>query len=172
MHDTRAVWSAVDTIKRNGGVPVAAKTGHVFLKEKMRETNAVYGGEISSHHYFRDFAFCDSGMIPWLIISELISTMNCSFGTLVQSVQNKFYSSGELNFKIEDANNAISQIVDVFGSNAHIDWFDGVSLSFPNWRLNLRKSNTEQFVRLNVEVCGDKKFLAERVNSVLSVLLK
>ena len=111
-------------------------------------------------------------MIPWLIISELISTMNCSFGTLVQSVQNKFYSSGELNFKIKDANHAISQIVEVFGSNAHIDWFDGVSLSFPNWRLNLRKSNTEQFVRLNVEVCGNKKFLAARVNSVLSVLLK
>ena len=172
VHDTRSVWSTVDTIKRNGGVPVAAKTGHVFLKEKMRETNAVYGGENSSHHYFRDFAFCDSGMIPWLIISELISTMNCSFGTLVQSVQNKFYSSGELNFKIKDANHAISQIVEVFGSNAHIDWFDGVSLSFPNWRLNLRKSNTEQFVRLNVEVCGNKKFLAARVNSVLSVLLK
>ena len=163
VHDPRVMWNTVESITRAGGEPVVSKTGHAFIKQRMREVNAIYGGEISAHHYFRDFAYCDSGMIPWLLIWELLSTSQKSLRALLEDARARFPSSGEINFVVEDAGACLAQAVEVFGETAlSIDHLDGVSIAHKDWRMNLRKSNTEPLVRLNVETRGDRDLLEEK----------
>ena len=152
VHDPRLVWNTLDIIEKYQGIAVQSKSGHSFIKDKMREQNAVYGGEMSAHHYFRDFAYCDSGMIPWLLAVAVLSDTQQSLSSLVEDMIVKFPCSGEINFKVADTQVTIQKIFDHFENlNPVIDYTDGVSLDFGTWRLNVRASNTEPLLRLNIE---------------------
>ncbi len=154
VHDPRVIWNTLDVVSRSGGTAIQSKTGHAFIKEAMRANQAVYGGEMSAHHYFRDFAYCDSGMIPWLLIAELVSKSSRSLTDLLASRRAAFPSSGEVNFRVKDADAAIAAVRAAYAVGAEVDEMDGLSLSHAGWRLNVRKSNTEPLVRLNVETRG------------------
>lgn len=161
VHDPRVVLNTRDIVAAAGGRAVAAPTGHVHLKRAMRDQGAVYGGEMSAHHYFRDFFHCDSGMIPWLLTAELMGRRSASLADLVGARIAAFPSSGEINFRLEDADAAIARVLAAFAADAvDRDEMDGLSLEFPAWRFNLRRSNTEPLVRLNVETRGDGDLLA------------
>ena len=168
VHDPRVVWNTQDIVAENGGITIQSKTGHAFIKQTMRSHGAVYGGEMSAHHYFRDFAYCDSGMIPWLLIAELISKTGKNLRDLVADRFEKFPSSGEMNFKVVDADKTITSVMTEYQSIAELDTMDGISLSFSGWRFNLRKSNTEPLVRLNVESRGNAGALAEKIELLKS----
>ena len=171
VHDPRVIWNTQNIVKNKGGIAVQSKTGHAFIKEKMRSHGAIYGGEISAHHYFRDFAYCDSGMIPWLLITELISKSGRSLANWVKDRFVTFPSSGEKNFHIKDAKNSISRVLAAYGSDAiSVDESDGLSLAFKDWRFNLRSSNTEPLVRLNIESCGNSSKLDARVTEIANIL--
>ena len=171
VHDPRVIWNTKDVVTRGAGSAVQSKTGHAFIKQAMREHAAVYGGEMSAHHYFRDFAYCDSGMIPWLLVAELISTSRKPLAELVAGSAAAFPSSGEMNFKVRDAEQAIARAVSAYEAKAvSVDRTDGVSLEFENWRFNLRKSNTEPLVRLNLEARGDTNILSEKLEEIRSLL--
>ena len=171
VHDPRVIWNTQAIVEARGGSPIQSKTGHAFIKQTMRQERAVYGGEMSAHHYFRDFAYCDSGMIPWLLVAELVSRSGKSLSTWVESSFANFPSSGEINFKVRDADRAIQNVLDqYFGHALHVDRMDGVSLSFENWRFNLRKSNTEPLVRLNLEARGLSAGLDEHLQSLKSLV--
>ncbi|MBI1171825.1 phosphomannomutase [bacterium] len=172
VHDPRVVWNTKDIVARAGGVAVQARTGHAFLKQAMRDTGAVYGGEMSAHHYFRDFVWCDSGMIPFLLIVELVSRKG-ALADLVAGRKAAFPSSGEINFKLADPPAAIARVRAAFEPQAlSVDETDGVSLEFADWRFNLRSSNTEPVVRLNVESRGQADLLAGRVAQVQDLLTR
>ncbi|MBI0396517.1 phosphomannomutase CpsG [Acinetobacter bereziniae] len=157
VHDPRLVWNTLDIINQYQGTPVQSKSGHAFIKDVMREHNAVYGGEMSAHHYFRDFAYCDSGMIPWLLAISVLSDTQQSLSSLVEDMIAKFPCSGEINFKVVDTQETIQKIFDHFADlNPAIDQTDGVSLDFGAWRLNVRASNTEPLLRLNIESRTDR----------------
>ena len=171
VHDPRVIWNTQDTVAQKGGVAVQSKTGHAFIKQTMRSYEAVYGGEMSAHHYFRDFAYCDSGMIPWVLIAELVSLSGRSLGDWVEDRLAAFPSSGELNFKVDDAGKAIESVLSVYRAEAlSIDETDGVSVAFEGWRFNLRKSNTEPLVRLNVEGKSNADVLNAHVSSIAHLL--
>jgi phosphomannomutase len=170
VHDPRVVWNTQDIVTEKSGVAVQSKTGHAFIKQTMRAHEAVYGGEMSAHHYFRDFAYCDSGMIPWLLMAELISTSGKSLGDLVSDRFRKFSSSGEQNFTVTDPDRVIAAILAKYGDTAELDDMDGVSLSFPDWRFNLRKSNTEPLIRLNVEARGEQAGLEQKINNLKKLI--
>ena len=156
IHDPRVFWNTIDVVAKCGGHAVVSKTGHAFVKAAMRQADAIYGGEMSAHHYFRDFSYCDSGMIPWLLIWEYLSLSKLSISDLIKQQKNHFPSSGELNFKVPNAAACIERVESHFASTvSSIDEIDGLSMSFDTWRFNLRESNTEQLVRLNVETRGD-----------------
>lgn len=162
VHDPRVVWNTMDIVSKCGGHAVASKTGHAFVKAAMRENGAIYGGEMSAHHYFKDFFYCDSGMIPWLMIWELISKSSLSLSDLILERKGRFPSSGEMNFTVVDPENCLEMVNSLFASEAvSINELDGLSMSFETWRFNLRKSNTEPYVRLNVETRGDEPLLKE-----------
>ena len=157
VHDPRLVWNTLDIIEQYQGIAVQSKSGHAFIKDVMREHNAAYGGEMSAHHYFRDFAYCDSGMIPWLLAILVVSETQQSLSSLVEGMIERFPCSGEINFKVEDTQKTIQKIFDHFANlNPAIDQTDGVSLDFGAWRLNVRASNTEPLLRLNIESRADK----------------
>ncbi len=157
VHDPRLVWNTLDIVNQYQGTPVQSKSGHAFIKDVMREHNAVYGGEMSAHHYFRDFAYCDSGMIPWLLAISVLSDTQQSLSSLVEDMIAKFPCSGEINFKVVDTQDTIQKIFDHFADlNPAIDQTDGVSLDFGAWRLNVRASNTEPLLRLNIESRADR----------------
>ena len=170
VHDPRVVWNTQDIISEKSGVAVQSKTGHAFIKQTMRAHEGVYGGEMSAHHYFRDFAYCDSGMIPWLLMAELISTSGKSLGDLVADRFEKFPSSGEQNFTVSGPDKVIAAILAKYGDTAALDDMDGVSLSFPDWRFNLRKSNTEPLIRLNVEARGGQAALEQKINDLKKLI--
>ena len=170
VHDPRVVFNTRDIVNDKGGVAIQSKTGHVIKKQKMRESDAIYGGEISAHHYFRDFAFCGSGMIPWLLIVELISTSGKSLGALMEHRSKCFSSSGEHNFKVSDADQVIASIIANYSNGAHLDMMDGVSLTFEDWRLNVRKSNTESLVRLNIESRGNRKIIKNKLKQISNLI--
>ena len=157
VHDPRLVWNTLDIAEQYKGETVQSKSGHAFIKQVMREHNAVYGGEMSAHHYFRDFAYCDSGMIPWLLAISVLSETGQSLSSLVEDMIAKFPCSGEINFKVADTQVTIQKIFDHFADqNPVIDQTDGVSLDFGIWRLNVRASNTEPLLRLNIESDASK----------------
>lgn len=167
IHDPRLTWNTVDVVCRNGGTPIQSRTGHAFIKERMRRENAIYGGEMSAHHYFRDFSYCDSGMIPWLIVAELISKKGAPLSSFVDNGEEAYPCSGEINYRVGNPTEVIDKIEVHFRElSPQIDRTDGLSLEFSDWRMNLRTSNTEPLLRLNVESRGKKKLVAQRVNEI------
>ena len=171
VHDPRVVWNTKDIVATSGGVAVQSRTGHAFVKQAMRDTKAVYGGEMSAHHYFRDFVYCDSGMIPWLLIVELISRRGMTLAELVAGRQAAFPSSGEINFHLSKPPAAIARVRAQFEPHATaVDETDGLSLEMGAWRFNLRSSNTEPVVRLNVESRGQADQLQGRVAAISALL--
>lgn len=172
VHDPRVVWNTRDIVAEKGGVAVQSKTGHAFIKQTMRAEGAVYGGEISAHHYFRDFAYCDSGMVPWLLIVELISKSGRSLGEWTRERFEKFPSSGEINFTVADASASIARAGQAYKDQAlSIDEMDGLSFDCGDWRFNLRKSNTEPLVRLNLEARGNAGGLEQRIAELSAVIV-
>jgi len=171
VHDPRVIWNTQDIIAQKGGIAVQSKTGHAFIKQTMRAHEAIYGGEMSAHHYFRDFAYCDSGMIPWLLVAELVSRSGRSLGDWVNDRFAAFPSSGEMNFKVADAGSAIENVLKAYRADAcSLDETDGVSLAFEDWRFKLRRSNTEPLVRLNVEGKSEANALETHVSSITDLL--
>jgi phosphomannomutase/phosphomannomutase/phosphoglucomutase len=171
IHDPRLSWNTVDVVSRAGGIPVQCKTGHAFIKERMRAENAVYGGEMSAHHYFRDFAYCDSGMIPWLLVAELLCVKRLPLSRLVDERIAMFPCSGELNYTVSDAKSVIEAIKQHFTSDGpELDFTDGLSMAFADWRFNLRSSNTEPLLRLNVESRGDAGLVQVKVGEIERII--
>ena len=137
----------------------------------MRLENAVYGGEMSAHHYFRDFYFCDSGMIPWLLVMQLMCLSRRPLSEMVDEMIDSYPSPGEINREIEDPSKAIDRVLVNYEKMAlSIDTTDGISMDFGNWRFNLRMSNTEPLVRLNIETRGDEELLYQRRDEILKIL--
>ena len=171
VHDPRLTWNTQDIVTAAGGRPVMSKTGHAFMKETMRAEDAAYGGEMSAHHYFRDFAYCDSGMVPWLLISKLISETGQSLAQLVDERMQAFPASGEINRRVDDAEAVIADISERFLPEAvSTDHTDGLSLEFNDWRFNLRRSNTEPVIRLNVESRGLPDLMEEKTALLLDLV--
>lgn len=171
IYDPRLIWNTIKLVEDNGGEAVMSKSGHSFIKEKMREVDAIYGGEMSAHHYFRDFFYCDSGMIPWLLVMELVCTTGKSLGELVGNSIDTYPSPGEINSKLADAKSAIARVRAAYEADAiSVNDIDGISIEYPEWRFNLRSSNTEPVVRLNLETRGDKQLMVEKTDEILSLL--
>jgi len=171
VHDPRVVWNTLDVIRAAGGQAIQSRTGHAFIKQAMRETGAVYGGEMSAHHYFRDFVACDSGMIPWLLVVELMGRRGLSLAQMIEARRAAFPSSGEINFRVADTAAAIARVEAAFAAEAlSRDDTDGLSLAFAEWRLNLRASNTEPLLRLNVEARAAPDLVAARVAQIRTLL--
>ena len=173
VHDPRLVWNTAEMVSNSGGKAVMCKAGHAFIKEKMRQEDAIYGGEMSAHHYFRNFAYCDSGMIPWLVLAQTVSIAGKPLSELVESRMAKFPVSGEINRTVSDPIAVIQKIEDKYkGSELFSDHIDGLSMEFANWRFNLRPSNTEPVIRLNVETRQDQALLEEKTQELLGLIEK
>ncbi len=171
IHDPRLTWNTIDMVRDGGGTAIQSKTGHAFIKERMRRENAIYGGEMSAHHYFRDFAYCDSGMIPWLLVAELMSTTGKPLSELVQKRIAAYPCSGELNFTVNDSQAAIESLRRHFeAQNPVVDETDGLSLEFNDWRFNIRASNTEPLLRLNVESCANAALMKDKTREISRLL--
>ncbi|MDD5461600.1 MAG: phosphomannomutase [Methylococcales bacterium] len=171
VHDPRLTWNTIDIVNSLSGIPVQSKTGHAFIKERMRKEDAVYGGEMSAHHYFRDFSYCDSGMIPWLLVIELMSKAGKKLSQLVDERMLLFPASGEINRTIAQPEAAIELVRKHYQQDAQrVDFTDGLSMEFTDWRFNLRCSNTEPLVRLNVESRGDEALMQKKTEELLALL--
>ena len=167
MYDPRLVWNTEDIIDQYGGGKVMCKSGHAFMKDCMRKNDVVYGGEMSSHHYFRDFTFCDSGMIPFLLVTELLCTTGKKLSELIGDMEAKYPCSGEINRKVADSASVLAAIEKRY-ADGQVNKIDGLSVMYDNWRFNIRLSNTEPVMRLNVEVKGDRQLLAEKTAELLA----
>jgi phosphomannomutase len=171
VHDPRLTWNTLDLVAAGGGEAVQSKSGHAFIKQKMREVDAVYGGEMSAHHYFRKFSYADSGMVPWLLIAELMSQSKKSLAALVGERMLKFPASGEINRKVKDAAAVIATVEAKYTPSAiAVERVDGLSVEYKDWRFNLRSSNTEPLLRLNVESRGDEALMRAKTAELLAVL--
>lgn len=171
IHDPRLTWNTVEQVMQSGGIPIQSKTGHAFIKERMRLENAIYGGEMSAHHYFRDFAYCDSGMIPWLLVLELLCSTGKSLSQLVYERMRMFPCSGEINFHVENVESTLNRIVDFYDTEKLLlDRTDGLGMEFEKWRFNLRASNTEPLLRLNVESRADPQLLKQKVEEIVKLI--
>ncbi len=171
IHDPRLTWNTIDIVKSNGGIPVQCKTGHAFIKERMRAENAAYGGEMSAHHYFRDFGYCDNGNIPWLLVAALVSESGIPLSQLINQRAATFPVSGEINRKVSDVQATLARVENQYGSkSAQMDHTDGLSVEFPEWRFNLRGSNTEPVIRLNVESRANPVLLHQKTRDLLSFI--
>ena len=175
VHDPRLTWNTIEIVQQYGGQPVLCKSGHAFIKQKMREVDAVYGGEMSAHHYFREFAYCDSGMIPWLLVLAVMSESGKTLSELVGERQRLYPASGEINRKISermgDTKAVLARVQSNYQARAKaIDFTDGLSMEFERWRFNLRGSNTEPLVRLNVESRGDAALMHDKTGEILRLL--
>ncbi len=171
IHDPRLTWNTIDVVRAQGGIPVQSKTGHAFIKERMRAEDAAYGGEMSAHHYFRDFAYCDSGMIPWLLVASVLSVTGKPLSSLVAERIAAFPCSGEINREVADPQAILRTVQERYAAQALLrDETDGVSFEFAEWRFNLRLSNTEPLIRLNVETRGDPALLAARTAELLRII--
>ncbi len=171
IHDPRLTWNTVEMVEQAGGVPIMSKTGHAFIKERMRAEDAIYGGEMSAHHYFREFAYCDSGMIPWLLIAQLVSSTGKSLGELVADRMKAYPCSGEINFRVDDAKATVARVLAHFeAQQPQLDRTDGISADFADWRFSLRSSNTEPLLRLNIETRGDQALLQDRIRELTALI--
>ncbi|MBW6520090.1 MAG: phosphomannomutase [Desulfoarculaceae bacterium] len=169
LHDPRLIWNTRELVQSAGGIPVMTRTGHAFIKERMRQEDAIYGGEMSAHHYFRDFGYCDSGMIPWLLICALLSRTNTTLASLVKERMAAYPVSGEINSVVADPDAAIARVKARFFQGEEDDT-DGLSVTFPDFRFNIRKSNTEPLLRLNVESRNDPVLLAKKTRELLALI--
>jgi len=171
IHDPRLIWNTREIVYREGGIPIMARTGHAFIKDTMRTEDALYGGEMSGHHYFRDFNYCDSGMIPWLLVWQLMSRRNVSLSEMIAERQALYPVSGEINRKVADPDAVLTRIESYFkDTGCKKDYTDGLSVSCENFRVNVRKSNTEPLLRLNVESRGDRKLMEEKTGEILALI--
>ena len=171
VHDPRLVWNTEEIVREHGGVPILSKSGHAFIKEKMREVDGAYGGEMSAHHYFREFSYCDSGMIPWLLVVEAMSEEGRALSDMLNERVARYPVSGEINFTLEDPGRAMERIRGKYEAEAvRIDEMDGLSFEFWEWRFNVRSSNTEPVVRLNVESRGDEALMKAKTQEVSALL--
>ncbi|MDO6824145.1 phosphomannomutase [Marinobacter sp. 1_MG-2023] len=169
IHDPRLIWNTLDLVEAAGGEAIESKTGHAFIKQRMRDEDAVYGGEMSAHHYFRDFAYCDSGMIPWLLLAERLCQSGQPFSSLIDARIEAYPASGEINRTIDNPPEVIAAIEEKYGADAKsVSYVDGLSVEFDNWRFNLRMSNTEPVVRLNVESRGDIPLMKAKTEELLA----
>jgi phosphomannomutase len=169
LHDPRLIWNTRELVEAAGGVPIMAQTGHAFIKERMRQEDAVYGGEMSAHHYFKSFGYCDSGMIPWLLVASLLSRKKVTLSSLVRDFKAAYPVSGEINNVVDDPDAVIEKIEKRFNTGKK-NYIDGLSVSFPEYRFNVRKSNTEPLLRLNVESRGNATLLAEKTKELLQII--
>jgi phosphomannomutase len=171
VHDPRLTWNTIELVKAGGGEAVLSRSGHAFIKQRMREVDGVYGGEMSAHHYFRRFAYCDSGMIPWLLVTQILSEAGQPLSEVVGERIGLFPVSGELNYRIPDAKATIAAIESQYAAQAlNVDRTDGISYEFSDWRFNLRTSNTEPLIRLNVEARGSGSLMRNKTNELLALL--
>ena len=171
VHDPRVIWSTIDKVEAAGGQAIVSRVGHSHIKKIMREQDAAYGGEMSAHHYFRNFMYCDSGMIPWLLVAELVARSKVPLSAMVAQMQADYPSSGEINFRVGDKPAAIAAFEAAYGAQAQaVDRLDGVSLDMGDWRVNVRASNTEPVLRLNVETRGDRGLLDTKVAEISALL--
>lgn len=171
IHDPRLTWNTIDMVREGGGVPVQSKTGHAFIKERMRAENAIYGGEMSAHHYFRDFAYCDNGNIPWLLVAGLLCASGQPLSALVGDRQRRFPASGEINRKVGDIRRVLADLEKRYAPAAvHVEKVDGLSVEYADWRFNLRGSNTEPVLRLNVESRGDAALMQAKTRELLELI--
>ena len=172
IHDPRLIWNTQEQVQAKGGIAVQSKTGHAFIKERMRQEDAVYGGEMSAHHYFREFAYCDSGMIPWLLVVERLCRGRQPLSALVEARMRAFPCSGEINFRVADAAATVRAVLAAYtAQQPDLDYTDGVSVAFPQWRFNLRSSNTEPLLRLNVETRDDNDLLKQRTEELRRLIM-
>lgn len=172
IHDPRLTWNTMEMVANAGGVAVESKTGHAFIKERMRSEDAVYGGEMSAHHYFRDFAYCDSGMIPWLLVAERVCRTGVPLAVMLEERMAAYPCSGEINFRVEDAGTTVARVVAHFQAlHPVVDNIDGVSMAFDTWRFNLRSSNTEPLLRLNVEARGDVALMEAMTDEIRRLIM-
>jgi len=170
IHDPRLIWNTQSICREFSGDAIETKCGHAFIKQTMREKNAVYGGEMSAHHYFRDFFFCDSGMIPWLLVAELLSTSGQPLSQMVAHRMSEYPCSGEINRSVDDAARLMASLKARFSDQAvQVDELDGLSMAFADWRFNLRSSNTEPVVRLNVEAT-DSQLMQQKTRELLDLI--
>lgn len=171
IHDPRLTWNTIDMVEQAGGVPIESKTGHAFIKERMRSEDAIYGGEMSAHHYFREFAYCDSGMIPWLLVAARVSRTGESLASMLAERMAAYPCSGEINFVVDDAKAAVERVLAFYaGDEPLLDRIDGVSAAFDAWRFNLRSSNTEPLLRLNVESRGDATLMEAKTAELAALI--
>ncbi len=171
VHDPRLTWNTIEIANEKGGNAICCKTGHAFIKERMRKEDAIYGGEVSAHHYFRDFFYCDSGMLPWLLVVELMAKQNKCLSELVNKRMAAFPASGEINNTIDDPAALLELIEDKYSEGAEsIDHIDGLSIAYSDWRFNLRTSNTEPLVRLNVESKADEPLMQAKTKELLDLI--
>lgn len=171
IHDPRLIWNTIEIAREFGGTAINCKTGHAFIKERMRSEDAVYGGEMSAHHYFKDFFYCDSGMIPWLLVAGLMSSKGKTLAQLVDERMEAYPASGEINIAVENPEALISSIEQKYqGAAVSIDYIDGLSMAFESWRFNIRLSNTEPVVRLNVESVADEQLMKAKTQELLAVI--
>ncbi len=171
--EPRAIWNTIDIVENLGGIPIKCRSGHSFMKDKLRAENAIYGGEMASHHYFRDFYYCDSGMITWLMVLELLSETGKTLSQVVGDRIAKYPCSGEINTKVESVDvvkKIIAKVEDLYAKGGTVDKTDGLSVDFENWRFNLRGSQTEPYIRLNVESRGDKQLMEEKRDELLKII--
>lgn len=171
VHDPRLIWNTVEIVEQAGGSPIQSKSGHAFVKEVMRQEDAVYGGEMSAHHFFREFSYCDSGMVPWMLVLEQVGSSGTTLGDLVAERMERFPASGEINRKLDDPLRAMEAVRARYGHEANrVDETDGIGFDFDQWRFNLRMSNTEPLIRLNVESRGDRVLMEAKTEEVLNLL--
>ncbi|XCN71385.1 MAG: phosphomannomutase [Candidatus Electrothrix aestuarii] len=169
LHDPRLIWNTQEIVENAGGKAVMTKTGHAFIKEAMRKEQAVYGGEMSAHHYFQEFGYCDSGMLPWLLVAQLISQQETNLSAMVDARMQAYPVSGEINSTVADPDATLQQVEEQY-SDGEKDYTDGLSVAYPQFRFNLRKSNTEPVLRLNVETRADEKLLQEKTEKLLALI--
>ncbi len=171
VYDPRLTWNTIELVSQNHGEPIQSKSGHAFIKETMRAVNGIYGGEMSAHHYFRDFGYCDSGMIPWLLLAEMISTQNKTLAELVDERIERYPVSGEINVEVADPKAVLDKVLAHFASLPHeIDRTDGLGMDFGDWRFNLRASNTEPLLRMNVETRANQALMEQRRDEILDLI--
>ena len=171
VHDPRAFWNTLDLVTKAGGVPIQSKAGHAFIKETMRKVNAVYGGEMSAHHFFRDFGYCDSGMVPWLLLTQMMSKQNKTLAQLVDERIEAYPVSGEINVTVDNPLAILASLKQHYaGLSPAIDEIDGLSMDFGQWRFNVRPSNTEPLLRMNVESKADFGLMEEKRDELLALI--
>ncbi len=169
LHDPRLIWNTRELVSEAGGVPVQTRTGHALIKERMWQEQAIYGGEMSAHHYFRDFGCCDSGMIPWLLVYSLMSRTAKPLSQLIGARMQAYPISGEINSTVDDPEAVIAAVEQAFPGGSR-ETVDGLSIAFDDFRFNIRKSNTEPLLRLNVETRGDIRLLKQKTAELLAII--